>query len=1725
MRLRPKALRLVLLTFAGAVMTLSAAPDVQARTLSSDRLRFLGPAAAVSAVSGDAQSQAVGKPFDANLVVAVVDAGGTAVGANVLVTFTAPSGSGVATAVLPGTANTDSNGQVSLSAVAGTVSGSYSIIASVPGASGATFGLTNTPGPAAQVAALSGNAQGQDVTRAFANPLVAQVTDVYGNAVGANVTVNWAIPATTATATLAPNPGVTDANGQVSVVATANQRPGTYSVAASVGGGIHGAHFALTNLVGPVVSITAVSGGNQSVLRGTSFPLPLVAKIVDAQGNPVPGVIVQFSSDGVPLSANATLSDSQGMVSVSAQASAVSGTHGAYALVGAVRPYATFLLTSQTGPAASLQVIAGNDQNTTVAQPFLPVVVRVDDDPAGQGNPIVGAVVTVSGAASGASASLAATPGPTDGNGQTVLTLDANAVAGSYTLKLSSASLSADLRLSNRVDVPAQIVSRVSAPILINIVTGGPIPVHVTDAYGNPIAGCQPLVIVAPSTGPTVYNGLNFPPRVTDANGDLDMPTYPNNLLGPYTARVAVGLAYADLALCNVVGPPATLNVLSGGNQTTPVHAVFAAPIVVQAFDAYGYASSNATLTFAGPQGSASMVPNTTQVVTDANGLASISPIASDVAGSYVVSVYVRPDYGPNIPVRLTNAAGPLAHLTVLSGNAQSARVGNPFAATLVLQLTDTYGNGVPGANVTFTAPSSGASALLGDSSEISDAQGQVSTSASANTLTGTYSIIASVGGMSATWTLTNSAAPAANLAVRTGDNQSVALNSALAGPLVVQVTDTYGNPTANVSVSFTPPSSGASLVSTPTPFTTTTNVGGLAGFLGSANGTLGTYSVAAAAAGVTPTVAFTVSNVASGSLSLTKISGDNQSTQVATSFAQPLVLQVHDAANNPIAGAPVTFAAASMDVRLSTPSASSDANGLVRVNVSAPTYPGPLQVYAAIAGVSAAFTLQVTPGPVVALQADANAIVQAATGGQPFAKALAVVALDAWNNPVCCTAVNFVAPARGASAQLSAASLATDANGRAQITAVAGSVLGSYPVSVSLAGSGSGSSASAAACTATFTLTNLAGVSALLRVVAGDGATATVHQAFAQPWQVQLVDASGAPLPGVAVSFAAPSGNSTVPFFQATASLSAAVVRTDAQGMAQVQATANDHQGGYQVTVSAVGSSAPVLLNLYNRADVPVSIAVDPTTTPQTAGVGTDFALSLQAQIGDAYGNPVASTLVNLSSPASGARPRLGSNQDTADSNGVVYVLAAAGTVAGTYQVRGQVAGVAAPAVWVLTNTDPGDAPRVLSTPSPLNQSTPVGNAFAALQVSVQDSFGGPVPGAEVDFTGPSSGPGAVFAAALTADANGRVTLPITANAQAGSYTVQATVARGRTPLVFSLRNTAAPASQLLLNAGSTPQSALLGHPYGASLTARVLDAFNNPLQGATVHFNAPGSEPTVQLSAAAVITDAQGAAQAVAIAGGTAGLVTVSVSVAGTALTGSLELTNMPAGPDTLLLQSGNNQSAIAGEAFAAALSFTLHSADGLAHAGVPVSFAAAPAGLILSTAQANTDAAGAVQVQVSAGASGTFTVTASAPNTAAPASATLTVTSVPTQTVLTLSKAILDPGQSAQLQATVSGKRPPRGTVDFYLDGARLSSMPLDAAGQASITRVAPNPGAHSVTAVLLPEAPFGASQADPAVLTVTDWVISGGGCSSLGVGVPWFLAWMASRVLVRAARRRA
>jgi hypothetical protein len=204
-------------------------------------------------------------------------------------------------------------------------------------------------------------------------------------------------------------------------------------------------------------------------------------------------------------------------------------------------------------------------------------------------------------------------------------------------------------------------------------------------------------------------------------------------------------------------------------------------------------------------------------------------------------------------------------------------------------------------------------------------------------------------------------ALPPAHIDPAGGTPQAATVNTAYAGPLVVAVVDAEGDPLADVAVTFSVPTAGASAALSAT--TVMTDIGGRASVTATANGSAGAYVITASVGGVPQAAAFALANTAVGQLPVIAQTGGAGGQAAATGAPFECELAVKVFVNNvPAPGATVVFSApaAGASATLSDGTFSgpllievTDNNGVAAVAASANAVPGSYTVTAALTALS----------------------------------------------------------------------------------------------------------------------------------------------------------------------------------------------------------------------------------------------------------------------------------------------------------------------------------------------------------------------------------------------------------------------------------------------------------------------------------------------------------------------------------------------------------------------------------------------------------------------------------------------------------------------------------------------------------------------------------------------------------------------------------------------------
>jgi uncharacterized repeat protein (TIGR01451 family)/MYXO-CTERM domain-containing protein len=308
----------------------------------------------------------------------------------------------------------------------------------------------------------------------------------------------------------------------------------------------------------------------------------------------------------------------------------------------------------------------------------------------------------------------------------------------------------------------------------------------------------------------------------------------------------------------------------------------------------------------------------------------------------------------------VTAAFTPPPTINISTGDSQGAALGTAFAAPLKVQLLSSGGTPIVGATVLFSAPASGATAVLSSGSVTTDASGNASITAIASNTAGAYLVTASLSGstISTTFSLWNYGT-ASTISVVSGNNQSIRVGTAFATPLTVVVRDAASQPVPGVTVTFAT-DTGATFSLT----SGATNGLGQFSVVATATGLPIAHTASVSAAGVATPTTFSLTNTVGLPASIAVASGGGQSTQIGTAFPAMLTFIVRDSFSNVLSGVLVTFgatAAVNPSASLGAGSATTGAAGTVSVAATANGVVGSYAVTATVTGVASPASASLT--------------------------------------------------------------------------------------------------------------------------------------------------------------------------------------------------------------------------------------------------------------------------------------------------------------------------------------------------------------------------------------------------------------------------------------------------------------------------------------------------------------------------------------------------------------------------------------------------------------------------------------------------------------------------------------------------------------------------------------------------------------------------------------------
>lgn len=770
-------------------------------------------------------------------------------------------------------------------------------------------------------------------------------------------------------------------------------------------------------------------------------------------------------------------------------------------------------------PASQLALGSGSAQvgpiGATLPQPLVARVLAAD------GVPVPGVEVLFAVTTGGGSLSIQADTSDANGDVQTSWTLGtalgaqtvtatANGLTGSPLVFTATADPSDPVQLA----ILAQPVSGIAGAALVPALT-----VAVQDIEGNTVPSYTGAVSLAFADvgdatlgGTTTVNAVaglaTFADLSIDLTGTYALVASSDTLLVAATAPIAIAPAAASTT--EIVAQP------TDGVAGVPLPAFSAV-----ALDAFANVATDfvgvVTIT-AERDGVPANVLVAGDTVTAIDGVATFNAVRIDSAGTYTLVL----DFGSIGTIETTAfTVVPAAASTIalLDGDAQGGVVSGALAAPLRVRVTDDFGNGIGGVDVTWDIVTG--LATLSATVVPTDADGIAATTVLLGLIPSTIEVTASVAGLAGSpvsFTASATAGAATQLTVETEPAATTEAGATLA-PIVVAARDAQGNIATGfvgtVEVDIETGVAGATLGGA----LAANAVAGIATFDQLVIETSGAYTLRFTSVGLTDTVTTAFEIVPAAPFVMQVLDGDAQSDTVGFALPNTLRAEVLDIFGNGVAGQPVAWSITAGSGTLLADTVLTDVDGVAAQQLTLGTVAGDVTVEATIAGLN---------GSPVVFTATALAAAPAALGlsaapdtvaAGAVADPIVVTLRDAFGNAVESYTGDVTIVASDAPGDFAAGTTTVAAvGGVATFDDLVFNELGGWFLDVSTAGFTVGVS-----------LEVVAGAPAAFTIVAGNAQVGVASSPLPQSLVARVTDALGNAVSGQAVAFTVTAGGGTL--------------------------------------------------------------------------------------------------------------------------------------------------------------------------------------------------------------------------------------------------------------------------------------------------------------------------------------------------------------------------------------------------------------------------------------------------------------------------------------------------------------------------------------------------------------------------------------------------------------------
>jgi uncharacterized protein (TIGR03437 family) len=492
--------------------------------------------------------------------------------------------------------------------------------------------------------------------------------------------------------------------------------------------------------------------------------------------------------------------------------------------------------------------------------------------------------------------SLTSTSAITGSNGYALTYLNAPATAGVVSVTATAGSLKATFSvvvsttaLSGGTSTLTIIAGQGQLMFADTSTAAGPgygssLQVLASDINGNPIASL-PVTFSIPSAGGTLLvNGSGADSQVvnTNAAGVASVDFLSTSLSNNDTQGFLQSLVTASAANTNAVtfyittvssSPTPSVYFLSpqpGTSVTGAEGSTLPGEVKAQIVSSLGFGIPNVSLSVS-DNANVSFDPTVACnapggiVLSSSTGLVSCDLTFGPRLGSGTFFAIIGYTH-TSVPIPFTVTPGAPGAVAITQGNNQTGAPGQTLPLALRVHVTDSGGNIVTGAAVTWQVVTAG-TVTLSDVIGKTDSNGNASALATLGSIAGVAQVIATAGTASATFSLTVNI-PSVGIQKVSGDQQTATISTAFPLPLVVKLVDSGGNGVSGAQVNFQVTSGSATLGSA----TATTDSTGQASTTVTAGATPGTITISATSGAFN--VSFTLTAQPVGPNNITIVNG-----------------------------------------------------------------------------------------------------------------------------------------------------------------------------------------------------------------------------------------------------------------------------------------------------------------------------------------------------------------------------------------------------------------------------------------------------------------------------------------------------------------------------------------------------------------------------------------------------------------------------------------------------------------------------------------------------------------------------------------------------------------------------------------------------------------------------------------------------------------------------------